>query len=184
MICYVERILGCRMRPKLAFMHEYFSFYAGKIVDELRIEAQCGNTAQSVSIQIIPYKSSNHYLFPMKGTVVVTDTYLSVNSHRWCRNSEYAFDVGIFDETMENVPVEGKSVYAASEGQTVLAGQMIGKVGSSGSSWLPHLHFHVMKDGMNGPGIPVVFENLKTFFGEPCFLEDTVNLVTVREKFK
>lgn len=61
------------------------------------------------------------------------------------------------------------------------AGQPIGRVGSSGSSWVPHLHFHVMRDGIEGPGVPVVFDNLRTILGEPCQLEDTVNLVRAEE---
>lgn len=67
------------------------------------------------------------------------------------------------------------------EGETVRAGQKIGQVGSSGSSWIPHLHFHVMRDGLEGPGVPVRFENLVTILGEPCLLEDTVNLVRAEE---
>ena len=62
-------------------------------------------------------------------------------------------------------------------GEAVASGQQIGLVGSSGSSYVPHLHFHVMLDGIEGPGIPIHFPDLKTIMGEPCFLEDTVNLV-------
>ena len=70
-----------------------------------------------------------------------------------------------------------KGSVSVSAGETVQAGQPIGRVGSSGSSWTPHLHFHVMRDGIEGPGVPVRFDGLRTILGEPCLLEDTVNLV-------
>lgn len=38
-----------------------------------------------------------------------------------------------------------------------------------------------MRDGIEGPGVPVVFDNLRTILGEPCQLEDTVNLVRAEE---
>ena len=232
------RILGLDYRPERAFLHEHFSFFASHAADGLRIEADCGGQTVTRTIPVIPYQSPNRYRFPLVGTVLVTDTYPSINSHRWCRNSEFAFDVGAFDETLEHPTIGGSPVFAAcggvveevfdgladtdgdtdldlverrygeharidgnhvllrhqggerslyahlqkdsvsvAPGEAVRAGQQIGRVGSSGSSWLPHLHFHVMLDGIEGPGVPVQFENLKTILGEPCALEDAVNLV-------
>lgn len=46
----------------------------------------------------------------------MTDTYPSLNSHRWCRNSEFAFDAGAFDETLERPILGGRPVYAACGG--------------------------------------------------------------------
>ena len=232
------RILGISRRPGTAFLHEHFSFFASRAVDELLVEAACGGELVQERIRIVPYESPNRYLFPLRGTVLVTDTYPSVNSHRWCRNSEFAFDAGLFDESLTRSLIQGAPVLAACsgvveevfdgldntgektdldelerrfgeharidgnhvlirhgggelslyahlskgsvtvrQGQSVAAGQEIGRVGSSGSSWLPPLHFHVMRDGIEGPGVPVRFANLKTILGEPCSLEDTVNLV-------
>lgn len=232
------RILGLDRRPEEAFLHEHFSFFASRAADTLRVEALCGGKTLEAEIEVVPYRSPNRWRFPLAGTVLVTDTYPSINSHRWCRNSEFAFDAGAFDETLERSTLGGSPVFAAcdgvveeafdgledtgedtdlaeieakygeharidgnhvllrheggelslyahlqrgsvavAEGQTVRAGQLLGRVGSSGSSWLPHLHFHVMRDGITGPGVPVVFENLRTILGEPCQLEDTVNLV-------
>lgn len=206
------------------------------------MEADCGGKTLTRTIPVIPYRSPNRWRFPLAGTAVVTDTYPSLNSHRWCRNSEFAFDAGAFDETLERPVLGGRPVYAAcggvveetldglddtddntdlaeiearygeharidgnhvllrhkggelslyahlqkgsvavKPGETVKAGQQIGRVGSSGSSWVPHLHFHVMQDGLEGPGVPVVFENLRTILGEPCLLEDTVNLVRTED---
>lgn len=70
-----------------------------------------------------------------------------------------------------------KGSVAVVPGQAVREGDQIGLVGSSGSSWVPHLHFHVMREGIEGPGVPVRFEGLNTILEEPCALEDTVNLV-------
>ena len=236
------RILGLDYRPERAFLHEHFSFFASGAVDQLRVEADCGGKPVAHTIPVIPYQSPNRWRFPLAGTAVVTDTYPSLNSHRWCRNSEFAFDAGAFDETLERPVLGGRPVYAAcggvveeafdglddtddntdlaeiearygeharidgnhvllrhkggelslyahlqkgsvavKPGETVKAGQQIGRVGSSGSSWVPHLHFHVMQDGLEGPGVPVVFENLRTILGEPCLLEDTVNLVRTED---
>lgn len=236
------RILGLDYRPEQAFLHEQFSFFASGAADELRIEADCGGKTLTHTIPVIPYQSPNRWRFPLKGSAVVTDTYPSLNSHRWCRNSEFAFDAGAFDETLKRPVLGGRPVYAAcggvveevfdglddtddntdlaeiearygeharidgnhvllrhgggelslyahlqkgsvavTPGETVAAGQQIGRVGSSGSSWVPHLHFHVMRDGIEGPGVPVVFENLRTILGEPCLLEDTVNLVRAED---
>lgn len=232
------RILGLDCRPEEAFLHEHFSFFASRPADALRIEAVCGGGVETAEVRIIPYQSPNRWRFPLAGAAVVTDTYPSVNSHRWRRNSEFAFDAGDFDGTLERPAIGGRTVYAAcdgvveevfdglddtddatdlaavearygeharidgnhvlirhgggelslyahlqkgsvsvSAGEAVRAGRPIGRVGSSGSSWTPHLHFHVMRDGIGGPGVPVVFDNLRTILGEPCPLEDTVNLV-------
>ena len=232
------RILGLDRHPEEAFLHQHFSFFASHAADTLRVEALCGGKTLETEIKLVPYQSPNHWRFPLAGTVLVTDTYPSVNSHRWCRNSEFAFDAGTFDESLEHPTLGGSPVYAAcggvveeafdgledtgddtdlaeiearygeharidgnhvllrheggelslyahlqkgsvgvAEGQAVQAGQFLGRVGSSGSSWLPHLHFHVMREGIEGPGVPVVFDGLRTILGEPCQLEDTVNLV-------
>lgn len=234
----LKRILGLDRRPEAAFLHEYFSFFSSQAADELRVEAVCGEAVTVLTIPVLPYQSPNLYRFPLEGTFLVTDTYPSINSHRWCRNSEFAFDVGAFDETLEHPVIGETPVFAAcdgtveevfdgledtdnntdleeverrygeharidgnhvlirheggelslyshlqkgsisvSAGDTVRAGQPIGRVGSSGSSWVPHLHFHVMRDGIEGPGVPVLFQGLKTILNEDCALEDTVNLV-------
>ena len=237
----LSRILGLDYRPSPAFLHEHFSFFASQAADELRIEADCGRTVET-SIPIIPYQSPNRWRFPLRGTVLVTDTYSSINSHRWCRNSEFAFDAGAFDEALEHPTIGGSPVFAACDGiveavfdgledtndrtdldqierkygegaridgnhvllrhgggelslyahlekgsisvfpgAAVQVGQQIGRVGSSGSSLIPHLHFHVMRDGIGGPGVPVMFDNLRTILGELCALEDTVNLVRAED---
>ena len=195
------------------------------------------------AVSIVPYRSPNRYRFPLRGTFLVTDTYPSINSHRWCRNSEFAFDAGQFDETLTRPLIAGAPVFAPSggvveevlhgredttedtdlaeieaqsgeharidgnhvllrhpggelslyshlqkgtvavrEGDSVRTGQLLGRVGSSGSSWTPHLHFHVMLDGLEGPGVPVLFEDLTTILGEPCLLEDPVNLVRAKDE--
>lgn len=232
------RILGRDYRPGQAFMHEHFAFFSQKPADCLLVEVKTPGQTWEKRINIVPYESPNQYYFPLRGAFVVTDTYPSVNSHRWCRNSEFAFDAGAFDETLEKNLAAGRPVYAAcggvveevfdgladttedtdlenveerfgeharidgnhvlvrhkggelslyahlergsvavEAGEAVEAGRLLGRIGSSGSSWTPHLHFHVMRESLEGPGVPVRFQGLRTLLGEPCGLEDTVNLV-------
>ncbi len=234
----LKRILGRDRNLQNAFLHEYFSFFSSQAADRLVVWAKCGGRALEKEVRLVPYESRNRYAFPLKGVFLVTDTYPSVNSHRWCRNSEFAFDVGRFSRSLKESVIKGEPVYAACggvveevfdgledtgeatdmeeierrygeharidgnhvlirhenneyslyahlsrksilvrAGEAVASGQQIGLVGSSGSSYVPHLHFHVMLDGIEGPGIPIHFPDLKTIMGEPCFLEDTVNLV-------
>ena len=65
-------------------------------------------------------------------------------------------------------------------GQTVKQGQIIGRLGNSGNSDAPHLHFQLM----NGPniltarGLPCRFTNLKDICGEPLpFIEENNSMV-------
>lgn len=233
----LPRILGRARNLENPFLHEYFSFFSSQAVSALRVRAERGDRILEREIPVVPYVSPNRYRFPLAGTIVVTDTYPSLNSHRWCRNSEFAFDAGAFDETLARPLIGGAPVFAACggvveavfdgledtgedtdleeiearygesaridgnhvllrhggdelslyahlrkgsvsvrAGERVSAGQRIGQVGSSGSSLTPHLHFHVMREGIHGPGVPVRFENLTTILGQPCLLEDAVNL--------
>ena len=110
------RILGLAYRPETAFLHEHFAFFASAPVDALHISADCGGRRLEKDVRVIPYQSPNRYRFPLRGTVLVTDTYPSVNSHRWCRNSEYAFDAGRFDGTLLHSRIAGAPVYAACGG--------------------------------------------------------------------
>ena len=232
------RILGRQTVPDYAVMHEYFSLFTPKQVDVCEIVLKSNLTVQQKRVALREYKSENTYVFPMKGIYLVSDTYPSINSHRWCRNSEFAMDIGAFSEDLSRNITGGREVYAACggtveevfdglpdscddtdfdqiqcrygehariDGNHVLirhnGGELtlyshlqrgsvlvrpgdrvepltpIGKSGSSGSSMAPHLHFHAMLEGIHGPGIPVAFSNLVSFFGEPCPLDEPTNLV-------
>lgn len=48
-------------------------------------------------------------------------------------------------------------------GQAVAAGELLGTVGNSGRTSMPHLHFHLMDsaDAIHGRGLPVGFRNLE-----------------------
>ena len=106
----LRRILGRDQAPENAFMHEHFSFFSSEAVNRLIVRARCGEHTLEKEIAVCPYASPNRYLFPLRGTVLVTDTYPSLNSHRWCRNSEFAFDAGCFDETLERSLIRGMPV--------------------------------------------------------------------------
>lgn len=234
----MQRILGRQRVPEYAIMHEYFSIFTPKQVDVCEIVLKSNLTVQRKQVALREYQSENTYVFPMKGIYLVSDTYPSMNSHRWCRNSEFAMDIGAFSEDLSRNITEGREVYAACDGTVVetfdglpdsddetdfeqiqrqygeharidgnhvlirhSGGELtmyshlqkdsirvrpgdkvqaltpIGKAGSSGSSSVPHLHFHAMLEGIHGPGIPVQFSNLVSFFGEPCSLNETANLV-------
>ena len=90
----MQRILGLNHRPKIAFMDEYFLVYTSAPVDTLQIQAKTNFETVTHQIPVREYRSQNRYFFPIHEICMVSDTYPCINSHRWCRNSEFAFDVG------------------------------------------------------------------------------------------
>lgn len=68
-------------------------------------------------------------------------------------------------------------------GDVVTQGQVVGRLGNSGNSDSPHLHFHVM-DGpsiLSARGLPCTFTNIKTIYNEliPFINEDNSFIHTV-----
>lgn len=53
-------------------------------------------------------------------------------------------------------------------GDTVTAGQLLGKLGSSGNSTEPHLHFHVCSgsSALDCNGMPITFSNIRILWAE------------------
>jgi len=65
------------------------------------------------------------------------------------------------------------------KGDGVKQGQALGKMGNSGNSEGPHLHFQLM-DGpsfLTGRGLPCEFTNIKNIFGEPVKIIDQSNAI-------
>jgi murein DD-endopeptidase MepM/ murein hydrolase activator NlpD len=50
-------------------------------------------------------------------------------------------------------------------GQRVTRGQLLGKVGNSGDSLAPHLHFHVMNAASYGEGVPFLIDRFEALAG-------------------
>lgn len=62
--------------------------------------------------------------------------------------------------------------FAVGKGEMVTQGQVIGKLGNSGNSDCPHLHFHLMAGPsiLTARGLPCRFTNLKSFEGDQLSL--------------
>lgn len=93
----------------------------------------------------------NAFFFNMKkGWQPVLGNYLIMD----CGNGIYAFFAHFLNGSI-NVKV----------GDSVKKGQIIGKVGHSGNSTAPHLHFHLMDnpDLLEANGIPCAFESYEVF---------------------
>jgi len=81
------------------------------------------------SINVLKYENKTNYIFPVKGSWVATDSYASIDSHRWNYNSEFAFDLGklssdtrlIYKDSMENEDYihYGDEIIAIGDGEVV-----------------------------------------------------------------
>lgn len=83
--------------------------------------------------------------------------------------NEYSFYAHIKNSTLK-----------IKKGENVTQGQVIGKLGNSGNSTGPHLHFHLMDKPsiLTGRGLPIHFTNLKNFVGEKItFIENSFLIV-------
>lgn len=67
-------------------------------------------------------------------------------------------------------------------GDTVAAGALLGKLGSSGNSTEPHLHFHVCSgaNALQCNGMPVNFSNIKVFWAETERALQSGDIVTAK----
>ena len=244
-----------KLKPnqETGFMHEHFKISAAKPIDELILTISYSQDKEernvSTSIPVVQYRSANQYIFPVKGTWLVTANWDSPHGHRGGYSSEFAFDLAQLDGNLqvpenqrkpkESFPCYGKEILAIADGEVVdcfwklpeistsytdypreqirqfvhehgyvpasagnfviLAhangefsfyahlitdslevkkgdkvkqGQVLGRVGNSGNSTGPHLHFQIM-DGpshLTGRGLPCHFTNIKSIFGEDITL--------------
>lgn len=244
---------------------EHFKILSDTEVDELEIEIKYReNIIEKVlnhKIPVVEYKNKNEYIFPVKGVWMATDIYSTVDSHRWCYNSEFAFDLGQLDNNllfiskdyMDNVDFThyGKEIIAIADGEVVdcfagfpehslgypnkmtkeeydkleekygpiaricgnyvvikhlhdeyslychmipaslrvnkgdivKQGQVIGRLGNSGNSICPHLHFHLMdgKNIMNARGLPCSFTNIKSVFNQYVDFPEEDGMIIIAE---
>ncbi|MGD2251233.1 MAG: M23 family metallopeptidase, partial [Candidatus Methanofastidiosia archaeon] len=66
------------------------------------------------------------------------------------------------------------------KGDIVTRGQVIGRLGNSGNSDGPHLHFHLMDgpDILSARGLPITFTNVTNMTGEPVtFIKESNSIV-------
>lgn len=228
---------------------EYFRMLSlseiNRIVIQLRYIENGTEYTSSKDVEIRYVEDNTNYIFPLKEKCFISDTYTSLDSHRWCYNSEFAFDVGMLHDDgtylkngeicLSDYAIYGKEIYAIADGivkdiytnypefeadyeisdeekdnlykthgenasidgnfvviehsngdcslyahmiphssplekgQMVKQGDFIGKVGNSGNSTCPHLHFHVA-DSVNtgfGVGKPCSFTNIHDIFNGP-----------------
>jgi len=246
---------------QFVIMAEYFNLITYDEIESVEIVINYDINNENInhihSLSLTAYEVKNPYVFPVKGTWIATDIYSSIDSHRWCYNSEFAFDLGqlneefmlISKEGMENEEYVhyGKEIVAIGDGtvieayndfpeyslgyknklershydnlekihgpiprsagnyvviehanseysfychmipnsvqvkkgQKVKAGEVLGKLGSSGNSNCPHLHFHLM-DGANkltARGLPCNFINIKDIINEEINFIDEDSMI-------
>lgn len=67
-------------------------------------------------------------------------------------------------------------------GDSVAAGALLGKLGSSGNSTEPHLHFHVCSgaNALQCDGVPVIFSNIKVLWAETERAPQSGDIVTAK----
>ena len=60
----------------------------------------------------------NQYRFPIRRPCFVTGSYIDPDAHRWCRNSEFAMDIGLpaSNGMLDVNAILGEPVYAAADG--------------------------------------------------------------------
>lgn len=90
-------------------------------------------------------------------------------------NGEYSFYAHLKPGTVRVKP-----------GEAVLAGQVLGALGSSGNSTEPHLHFHVCDapDPLNCAGIPVLFRDVSILWANGVRALQSGDTVTVQGRGK
>lgn len=224
----------------------------------VRTESESEKEIVEFCIPLRPYKSKGEYVFPLKGTLVITNLPMSLAAHRAVLSQEFAFDVAGVKQTLDgdfvtsskaeprklsDYLIFNKEVMAIGDGTVVQIGErfpesemndpqhyseeffsglvkrwlpqigflhtisgnyviidhengefsfyahlsensinvsvgtkvkkgdVIAKVGNTGHSTEPHLHFQLMdsKDPLEANGLPITFRNLPaTLTHEDC----------------
>ena len=83
-------------------------------------------TRQTLTIELNPQK--NKYRFPIHKPCFVTGCYIDADAHRWCRNSEFAIDIGFQAPhgMLDADAILGEPVYAAADGIILRAVECVG----------------------------------------------------------
>jgi len=95
-------------------------------------------------------KNGLFYNFEKNGVQPIAGNYIVME----CRKNIYAFFAHFKEGSITVKP-----------GERIKKGYVLGKVGHSGNSTAPHLHFHLMNspDFINAQGIPCAFKTLEVF---------------------
>ncbi len=113
-------------------LFEHFRLTEEAPVDECAITVayslQGKDQVMTLTMPVIDYKNKNEYIFPLKGTWVIYNSYQNIHFHRRVYFEEFAMDLVQFSKDLVLVPKSGanedyahygKEVYAVAEGEVV-----------------------------------------------------------------
>lgn len=102
-----------------AVLHqESFRIHSPSPVHEVVVKLHWDGGMAGQTLHIDLESQKNKYRFPIRKPCFVTGCYIDTDAHRWCRNSEFAIDIGLPAPSGRLDPnaIGGEPVYAAADG--------------------------------------------------------------------